>query len=547
MVGDVPTMLNPDGDTVDFSFVTPQKDPLRPHAPSRHSLGQICARFDVFDARESASGEAGSDVWVTGIAVGSSDVHPGDLFVALTGLKKHGIEFVADAVDRGAVAILTDDAGRERALATGLPVLLAQDPRAAMGPLSAWLYGEPSSELLVIGVTGTNGKTTTSYLIDAALQADFAPTAILGTVELRMGDFSIPSPRTTVESPVLHGILASAREQGVKALTTEVSSHALALRRVDGVEFDIVAFTNLQRDHLDFHGDMDNYFATKSQLFDPAQARRGVICVDDEWGQRLATRSVIPVDTVSANPSATGHADAAWRVEDIEYGRLGVLTGNDSVSSHFTLHGPDGVVVRCESALPGSFNVANAAVATVVAFRAGVDLDIAARAIAQRSDIPGRMEQVGSRGPGPLAVVDYAHTPDALVLVLEALRPVTPGRLIHVFGSDGDRDRGKRPIMGEISAKLADVLIVTDENPRSEVPSEIRAEILAGVARVPDTHVLEAQSRVEAIATAVELAQEADTIVITGKGHEPFQEIAGVFHPQLDSDELRRALARRWS
>jgi UDP-N-acetylmuramoyl-L-alanyl-D-glutamate--2,6-diaminopimelate ligase len=342
---------------------------------------------------------------------------------------------------------------------------------------------------------------------------------------------------------VLQSILALARERGTTACAMEVSSHALALGRVNGLELDVAGFTNLQRDHLDFHGDMEGYFRDKARLFAPGQARRGVVVVDDAWGRRLVAEARIPVESVATHVGSPEGAGADWAVTSADIGL-------DGVGSTFTLRGPDAVEHTAMSPLPGLVNVSNAALAIVLAHRAGIDLLAAIDAVGHAHAIPGRMERVVERGDGrPLGIVDYAHTPDALVLALEAVRPITPGRLILVFGSDGDRDRGKRPIMGEIAARLADVLVVTDENPRSEEPAAIRAAILAGVrsARPDLVDVHEATSRTQAIHDAYELATDRDTIIITGKGHEPTQEIAGVFHRYNDRDVLRAAEAQRVS
>ena len=525
---------------------------MRPrHHASRH-LADLAQTFRLTvgartpeGAREALPGHPPGDVpdlLLTGVAVGSADVQPGDLFVALPGLRAHGADFAADAVAAGAVAVLTDQDGVDRLGRAGVdaPVLLTGDvpPRTLLGPLSAWFYGEPAHDLTVVGITGTNGKTTTCYFVDAALRAVHATTSVIGTVELRVGDEAIESPRTTVEAPVLHGLFALMKERGVTACAMEVSSHALALERVGGVEFDVVGFTNLQRDHLDFHGDMENYFRDKARLFAPDRARRGVVCVDDEWGARLAREALIPVDTVATREDSAGASAADWCVTDASIGL-------DGVGSTFTLTGPAGERVAAASPLPGLVNVSNAAMAIVLAARAGVPLAEAVAAVAGAHAIPGRMERVVERGAGrPLCLVDYAHTPDALVLALEAVRPITPGRLVIVFGSDGDRDRGKRPLMGEIAARLADVLVVTDENPRSEPPAEIRAAILAGARRVrPDGHdVHEVDSRAAAVRRALELAQEQDTVIVTGKGHEPTQEIAGVFHRYNDRDVFLAAV-----
>lgn len=485
------------------------------------------------------------DVQLRGVAVGSADVLPGDLFVALPGLRTHGARYAGPAVRAGAVAVLTDAEGARLTAAdpqaAGVPVVVTDRPlRPLTGEVSAWFYGHPDRELTVVGVTGTNGKTTTCYLVDAALATRHATRAVVGTVELRVGERSIESPRTTVESPVLHGLFALMRQEGATACVMEVSSHALALDRVAGVEFDVVGFTNLQRDHLDFHGDMEGYFADKARLFDPPRARRGVVCVDDAWGVRLAEEARIPVDTVATRPDAVGAATADWRV-------LEATIGLDRVGSSFTLQGPDEVRVEAYSPLPGLVNVSNAAVAIVLAHRAGVPLDQAVQAVARAHGVPGRMERVVEREPGgPLGLVDYAHTPDALTLALEAVRPITPGRLLIVLGSDGDRDRGKRPMMGEIAARLADVVVVTDENPRSEPPEEIRAAVMAGVMAVrPDGRdVHEVAPRSEAVRRAMELAGDGDTVIVTGKGHEPTQEVAGVFHRYNDRDAMLAAVRR---
>ena len=496
---------------------------MRPEHPTPHRVADLAAAFAL-------SGTVPEGLTVTGVTVASGDAAPGDLFVAVPGLKVHGARYAAQAVSNGAVAVLTDDAGAAEAAESGVPVLVAADPRALAGPIAARVFDEPADRLVTVGITGTNGKTTTSYFVDAALRAAHAATAVLGTVELRIGDEAIESPRTTVEAPVLQAICALALERGATALTTEVSSHGLALGRLRGMRFDVAGFTNLQRDHLDFHGDMDGYFAAKAQLFEPDLASRGVIVVDDEWGRRLAAQSPIPVQTVSTHADDPHGAD--WVVTEAQIGL-------DGVGSSFVLRSPDGARHEAFSPLPGLVNVSNAALAIALAHAAGVDLDVAIDAIAHAHEIPGRMERVVERGDGlPLCLVDYAHTPDALVLALEAVRPITPGRLVIVFGSDGDRDRGKRPIMGSIAARLADVLVVTDENPRSEDPGSIRRAILEGVlAERPDGRdVYEGEPRAAAIRRALELAGDSDTVIVTGKGHEPTQEIAGVFHRYNDRD-----------
>ena len=509
---------------------------MRPSHPVDLPLHVLVDLFSLVSA-----GREVADTAVRGVSMASDDVLPGELFVAVPGAHVHGATYAAQAVEAGAVAIVTDESGRALIddLAERVPVLLAPDPRALAGPLAAQVAGHPATRLRSVGITGTNGKTTTTYFVDAALRAVHERTAVLGTVELRIGDEAIESPRTTVEAPVLTNVLARAVEHGATAVAMEVSSHALALHRVAGTTFDVVAFTNLQRDHLDFHGDMEGYFRDKARLFAPGQGRRGVVVVDDEWGRRLVREARIPVESVSTHVGDPAAADADWSV-------VAADVGLDGVGSTFTLRGPDGREHTAASPLPGLVNVSNAALAIVVAHAAGVDLDVAIAAVAGAHAVPGRMERVVERAPGrPLAIVDYAHTPDALVLALEAVRPITPGRLVIVFGSDGDRDRGKRPIMGQIAARLADVLVVTDENPRSEDPGEIRAAILAGVREVrPDlADVREVTPRSEAVRHGLAIAGEGDTVIVTGKGHEPTQEIAGVFHRYNDRDVFLQAVA----
>ncbi len=523
-----------------FVPMTSPQGRLRPEHPHSRRVADLADAFGFVRVGLPVP----TDLLTSGVTVASGDVQPGDVFVAVPGERTHGARHAAQAVQAGAVAVVTDAAGADLLAGVEVPVLVTDDPRAVAGPVAAWLHDHPGRRLAAVGVTGTNGKTTTAYFVDAALRRAHERTVVMGTVELRIGDEAIESPRTTVEAPVVQSVLALGLERGATAAVMEVSSHALALGRMNGLELDVAGFTNLQRDHLDFHGDMEGYFQAKARLFRPGYARRGVVVVDDEWGRRLAAEAEIPVDTVATHVGAPEAATADWAVTEAD-------VGLDGVGSTFTLRGPDGTEHAAASPLPGLVNVSNAALAVVLAHRAGVPLDAALDAVAHASGIPGRMERVIERRGGPdarpLCLVDYAHTPDALVLALEAVRPITPGRLVIVFGSDGDRDRGKRPLMGAIAARLADVLVVTDENPRSEDPAAIRAAILDGAREqrpdLADVH--EATSRTQAIHDALDLATETDTIIITGKGHEPTQEIAGVFHRYNDRDVLREADAAR--
>ncbi|MGC4175774.1 MAG: UDP-N-acetylmuramoyl-L-alanyl-D-glutamate--2,6-diaminopimelate ligase [Demequina sp.] len=513
--------------------MSPPEMTLRPTTVTPQSLGDVASRSG---ARLSLPDAAGT--LVSGVTVDSRDVVPGDLFGALPGLQVHGATFAAAAVASGASAVLTDAEGEAMLAGLRVPVLVSADPRHAIGEAAALVYGDPSKRLVFVGVTGTNGKTTTSYFIDNALAQVHPNRGILGTVELRVRDEAIESPRTTVEAPVLHGLLARMLEEGVTAAVTEVSSHAAALDRISGVDFSVAVFTNLQWDHLDFHKTMEGYLDAKARLFEPGRARRGVINIDDEWGRTLAARVEIPVETVSTLVDAQREAD--WVV-------ISADVGLDGVGSTFTFRGPDGVERNAESPLPGLVNVSNAMVAIAAAHAAGVPLDLAIAGVATAHAVPGRMERVIERSDvDPLAIVDYAHTPDALELALKGVRPITPGRLILIFGSDGDRDRGKRPVMGEIAARLADVIVLTDENPRSEEPAAVRAAIREGIEKQrPDLRdVHEVEPRVAAVEYGLRLGRPGDTVIVTGKGHEPTQEIAGVFYRYNDRDAYLAAQAK---
>ncbi|MET7638868.1 UDP-N-acetylmuramoyl-L-alanyl-D-glutamate--2,6-diaminopimelate ligase [Streptomyces sp. NPDC005438] len=491
-----------------------------------------------------------TDAEATGITHDSRAVRPGDVYAALPGARFHGADFAAQAADLGAVAVLTDPSGAERAASTGLPVLSVPDPRGRMGALAATIYGEPGTDLLQIGITGTSGKTTTAYLVEGGLRQaaregdkkltdgdDQLPaearTGLIGTVESRVGDQRIKSERTTPEATELQALFAVMRERGVRAVAMEVSSHALVLGRVDGCVFDIAVFNNLSPEHLDFHPDMEDYFRAKSQLFTTARSRLGVVNFDDEYGFRLISESEVPVTTFSAE----GHPDAHWRAEDVEVGRLG---------STFTAVGPDGQRVRAAAPLPGPFNVANALGAITALVVAGIDPQTAADGVASVPGVPGRLERVDA-GQDYLAVVDYAHKPDAVESVLYAVRKVTDGKIHAVLGCGGDRDPHKRTAMGAALARLADTAVLTSDNPRTEDPLAILATMLAGAAEVP-THergtVLVEEDRASAIASAVSRAEPGDTVLVLGKGHELGQDLAGVVRPFDDRVELREAIKR---
>ncbi|WP_252373430.1 UDP-N-acetylmuramoyl-L-alanyl-D-glutamate--2,6-diaminopimelate ligase [Pimelobacter sp. 30-1] len=477
-----------------------------------------------------ALGLAGAypDVAVTGITLDSRRVRPGDLYAGLAGARAHGARFAVQAAESGAVAILTDAEGAALARDSGLPALVVAHPRAVLGETAASVYGHPAAALRTIGVTGTQGKTTVTRLLDGGLLAAGVRSAAIGTVGTRIAGEEVKTSLTTPEAPDLHALFARMRELDVSACAMEVSSHALVMGRVDGVVFDVAVFTNLGRDHLDFHADVEDYFQAKATLFTPAHARIGLVCVDDEHGRRLVTEASVPIRTYAVGDDRA----ADWTVREVVLGPDG---------SSFVVHGPGGVRVPGRVPLAGEFNVANALAAIAAAAEAGFDPQAVADGIARSGGVPGRLERIPT-DRDLTVVVDYAHKPDAVDAVLRTLRPVTRGRLIVVIGAGGDRDRGKRPVMGAIAAELADLVVVTDDNPRTEDPVAIRAEVLAG-ARTGTAEVREIGDRRTAIGEALALAGDGDVVLVAGKGHETGQEVAGVVHPFDDREVVREVLA----
>ncbi|WOC13741.1 UDP-N-acetylmuramoyl-L-alanyl-D-glutamate--2,6-diaminopimelate ligase [Gordonia sp. MP11Mi] len=487
---------------------------------------------------------------VTGATLRAQSCAPGDLFAAMPGRQRHGAEFVEQAVDAGAVAVLTDDTGlaivRAAGRAASLPVLVHRDPRSVLGSLSSRVYGDPSSSLTLIGITGTSGKTTTSYLAEAALRATGASVGIVGTTGSRLDGEPIPSELTTPEAPDLQRLLAVMRERGADAVVMEVSSHALSLGRVDGCRFAVGAFTNLSQDHLDYHKTMNEYFTAKARLFaadSSVRAERAVICVDDEWGAQMAAVAAAggrPVVTVSTSGGSDTGDTGGWRVVETAQSGQGSqrVRAVDSTGTEHDLLVP----------LPGAYNVANALLAVAAVAESGADVGQAIDGLAQVS-VPGRVEKI-ERGQGFLAVVDYAHKPAAVDAVLATLAAQSSGRIGVVLGAGGDRDTEKRPLMGEAAARGADLVIVTDDNPRSEDPAAIRAAVIAGADQTPGgdrraIDVREIGDRRAAITAAVEWAEPGDVVLVAGKGHETGQEIAGVKYPFDDRLVLADALERR--
>ncbi|WP_185934937.1 UDP-N-acetylmuramoyl-L-alanyl-D-glutamate--2,6-diaminopimelate ligase [Mycolicibacterium hodleri] len=496
---------------------------LRPSSPVGDDLAALAQRVHA-----ELRGAAAESPRVTGVTLRSQDVQPGDLFAALPGARSHGAKFAADAVRQGAVAVLTDEAGAEVMAGSAVPLLVHSAPRSVLGDLAAAVYGRPSEHMRVIGVTGTSGKTTTTYLVEAGLRAAGRVTGLVGSVGIRIDGRDEPSALTTPEAPDLQALFAVMLERGIDTAVMEVSSHALTLGRVDAVHFAVGGFTNLSRDHLDFHPTMEDYLDAKARLFEPQSSTHAdvsVVCVDDDGGRAIAARAERPVTV-----SVAGH-QADWRAEDVR-----TLDGG---GQEFLAVDPAGVHHRLRIGLPGHFNVANTLLAAALLDAVGVSPEQAAPGL-RTATVPGRLQPIDC-GQNFLAVVDYAHKPGALRAVLETLRGQTRGRIAVVVGAGGNRDPGKRGPMGQVAAELADLVVVTDDNPRDEDPAEIRAAVVAGAADGPAA-VEEIDDRSAAIDFAVGWAREGDVVLVAGKGHEAGQTSHGLTRPFDDRDELARAL-----
>ncbi|MFC3298901.1 UDP-N-acetylmuramoyl-L-alanyl-D-glutamate--2,6-diaminopimelate ligase [Arthrobacter agilis] len=521
---------------------------MRPRAPRPVGLADALAAIGV-----DRPGGASTLPVVTGISLDSRAVLPGDVYAALPGAARHGAEFAAQALRAGAVAIVTDEDGHRMLESTGpfndgggVPVVVVPGTRSVVGPLARLIFGsgpqDGSTAPTLFAVTGTNGKTTSTYFLNALLEALGRSTGLIGTIEIRAGDEAIPSALTTPESPQVHSLLALMRERGLDAASMEVSSHALEFGRVDGVLFDVAGFTNLTQDHLDLHGTMEDYFDVKSALFTAERCKRAVVLVDDAWGRRLAATAAVPVTTLRTHTDPPDDAGQApdWTVTDVRPSGLGHV---------FSLESASGPRLRLRTGLPGSFNVSNAALAAVMVLASGVPTEDLQRALDAHdpftTEVPGRMQLIGE---APAAIVDFAHNPDALERTLASVRR-PGGRVIAVFGATGQRDESKRPVMGAVGARLSDILIVTDDDPHDEDDAVIRRAVRAGAeaavqAEGLSCEVLEVFPRADAIDRAVALARPTDTVIIAGRGHEVWQEVKGTNLALDDRVELRSALTR---
>jgi UDP-N-acetylmuramoyl-L-alanyl-D-glutamate--2,6-diaminopimelate ligase len=481
---------------------------------------------DLIAAVPEARVSGDTEIEVADLAYDSREVRPGTLYFCFAGQRADGHDFAPAAVKAGAGALVT-----ERELDLPVPQVRVADARAAMAPMAIRFFGDPTAELSVAGITGTNGKTTTAFLLRHVLESAGRQSGLLGTVKRIVGGVTEEVERTTPEAIDLQRTFRRMLDAGEVACVMEVSSHALTLNRADGIRFELALFTNLTQDHLDFHADMEDYFAAKRRLFSPGRASAAVINVDDPYGRRIAA------DTAAITFSAHG-ADADFCARDVEF---------DAAGARFRCLGPEGeVAVR--TGLPGDFNVANALAAIAAAHALGIDSAQAAAALAAAGRVPGRFEPIEEGQPFTV-LVDYAHTPDSLDNVLRAARRLATGRLICVFGCGGDRDRDKRPLMGRIAAELSDACVITSDNPRSEDPEAIIAEIVAGSgppgAIDAATGIEVEPDRRRAITRALAVASAGDVVVIAGKGHEQGQEFEDGRKLPFDDREVAREELRR--
>ncbi len=483
------------------------------------TLSELIAGLDVLETT------AATDVEITDVEYDSRKVQQGALFVALPGERQHGREFISQAVQRGCAAILSDGADAP----AGMPCVVVRDPRAAMGDIAARKHRNPSEKLRVVGVTGTNGKTTVAFLLKQILDAQFLRSGLIGTVRYEVGDSILPAPRTTPEAPDIQSMLAQMRTAGCRSVVMEVSSHATVLHRVRAIAFDVCVFTNLTQDHLDFHKTMEEYFRAKAKLFEDAADQAGkkacaVINIDDGYGRRLADRMEKRMGVLTYGCGA----GAQIRASNQRFDFNGTQFQLDAEGRSFLVRMP----------LIGRFNVYNSLAALAAASALGLNLREAVKTLESATAAPGRLEAV----PGRRAFrvyVDYAHTPDALLNVIKTLRDLDPARLILVFGCGGDRDNAKRAAMGRIAAEHADHSIVTSDNPRREDPRSIIRMIEDGMANATYEVIVD---RREAIFRAVAIAQARDIVLIAGKGHETYQEFSDHTLPFDDLQVARWAL-----
>lgn len=507
---------------------------LRPANPPRRELSELASRF----ARDVRGDTAG--VMLTGVTLATADLRAGEAFVAIRGVNRHGAEFALTAAEKGAVAIITDERGAEIAAPAGLPVLVVDDPREMLGTLSAWVYGTGAGDPLplLFATTGTNGKTSVSHLLEGILEQLGVVTGLSSTAERHIAGEVIVSRLTTPEASEMHALLALMREREVEAVAVEVSAQALSRHRVDGIRFDVAGFTNLSHDHLDDYADMEEYFEAKLPLFRPDRAVRGVVCLDSASGIAVVERAEIPLVTVitpsiAADPAAAERAD--W-VVTIDEERASGTT--------FTLTGPAGALTTTVPVI-GPHMAANAALAIVMLLEGGYGWGRIVAALDHRgirAHLPGRTQLVSGE-TGPSVFVDFGHSPDAFEKTLAAVRRVTPGTVLMLFGADGDRDASKRYDMARTAVEGSDILVVTDHHPRFEDPESIRTALVSGArAARPDAEIHEFSPPEAAIVAAVGMVGDGDAILWAGPGHQDYRDIRGIRTPYSARELARRAL-----
>ncbi|WP_434770605.1 Mur ligase family protein [Curtobacterium flaccumfaciens] len=524
---------------------------LRPEHPTPRAVSELA---NAFGLRVVGSVDS---IETTGVTLSATEVQPGDLFVGVHGANRHGAQFATEAAERGAVAVLTDQDGVALVAPSGLPVLVVDDPRAALGDVAAWVYRTHPDEATdlpqLFAVTGTNGKTSTSYILEGILKQLGLVTGLSSTAERHIGSLSVTSRLTTPEASEMHALLARMRESEVRAVAVEVSAQALSRHRVDGIVFDVAAFTNLSHDHLDDYADMEEYYQAKLPLFQPEHARRGVVSLDTDWGHRVVQDSRIPVTTITVHPDV----EAEWHVDIVEA---------HAAYTEFRLTGPEGRELTTRVPLIGWHMAANAALAIVMLVEGGFELGAIAHALesghrrypdeddASERDgephrvsaiecyLPGRTERVSGEH-GPSVYVDFGHSADAFENTLAAVRQFTSGKVLMLFGADGDRDTTKRGDMARVAAAGSDILVVTDHHPRFEDAASIRKTLVdAARAAYPDHEIHEVSPPEAAIRTAVSLVGEGDSILWAGPGHQDYRDIQGVRTPYSARDEARAAL-----
>lgn len=497
---------------------------LRPEQVSPVSFAGLTKHF--------ALETSGGDAQLTGISMNTADLRPGDLFVAMPGLKSHGANYVAKALELGAVAVITDQAGLEIMGEVEVPTAVLEQPRMKLGELAAFVYGNTEGKMpTLFGTTGTNGKTSTTYLLEAILRQLGKVTGLTSTAERHIAGEVIVSRLTTPESTEMHALIARMREKRVTDIAIEVSAQALTQLRVDGLVFDVVGFTNLTHDHFDDYEGFDDYLKAKAKLFTKAKAKRGVVCLDSEYGEKFLELSEIPTVTIASKPGV----QAQWQVK---------VTAELPGITKFELMGPDQQKLSSSVPLLGAHMALDASLAIVMLVEAGYEFDAISTAIAYGIDayLPGRTELVSPEN-APNVYVDFGHSPDAFLNTLSAVRKVTKGKLLMLFGADGDRDASKRPEMARVAAAGCDILVITDHHPRFEDPASIRKTLVDAARQFrPELEIHEVSPPEQAIRVAVSLVSPGDAILWAGPGHQDYRDIRGVRTPYSARAEARAAL-----